>query len=110
MTDTIVSVFEKLPPHLRKTFTLDNGAEFSDWQGIEERLPDSTVYYCNPRSPWQKGAVERMNGYIRQFFPRKKILPEVTDEYVMEVQNLLNNRPRKSLDWETPAYRFLCCT
>ncbi len=110
MTDSIVAAFEKLPLSLRKTLTVDNGAEFSDWQSIENRLPGTTVYYCNPHSPWQKGAVEKMNGLIRQFFPRKKILPEVTEGYVLEVQNLLNGRPRKSLDWESPAYRFFCCT
>lgn len=107
MTDAIVAAFEKLPLHLRKTLTVDNGAEFSDWRGIEARLPGTTVYYCNPHSPWQKGAVEKMNGLIRQFFPRKTILPEVTDTYVLEVQNLLNNRPRKSLNWATPAMFFV---
>lgn len=107
MADAIVAAFEKFPLHLRKTLTVDNGAEFSDWQGIEARLPGTTVYYCNPHSPWQKGAVEKMNGLIRQYFPRKKILPEVTDAFVLEVEILLNSRPRKSLDWATPAHCFL---
>ncbi len=106
MTKAIIEAFEKFPLKYRKTLTVDNGMEFSDWRSIESALPGTTVYYCTPYSPWQRGTNENTNGLIRQFFPRKKLLPPVTDEYVSYVQNLLNNRPRKCLYWKSPARCF----
>ncbi len=83
--------------------------EFSNWKEIEKRLAGTKVYYCAPYSPWQRGTNENTNGLIRQFFPRKKILPPITDEYVFYVQQLLNNRPRKCLNWKSPN-KIFCCT
>ncbi len=109
MAQTIIAALKDLPLSKRRTITVDNGMEFSDWKTIEAGLPGTKVYYCDPRSPWQRGLNENTNGLIRQFFPRKKLLPPITDEYVAIIQNLLNNRPRKSLNWKSPNQVF-CCT
>ena len=109
MSEVIIEAFKDMPLAYRKTLTVDNGMEFSDWRKIEERLPGTKVYYCDPYSPWQRGTNENTNGLIRQFFPRKKILPPVTDDLVLFVQNILNCRPRKCLNWISPNLCF-CCT
>lgn len=108
MTEIIISIFKPMPLEHRLTLTLDNGMEFSDWQKIEAALPGTKVYYCDPYSPWQRGTNENTNGLIRQFFPRKTLLPPITDDFVAYVQWLLNNRPRKSLNWLDPN-SFFCC-
>lgn len=109
MNKAIIQTFEQIPAEYRLTLTVDNGMEFSDWQTIEAALPGTTVYYCNPYSPWQRGTNENTNGLIRQFLPRKKILLGVTDEDIQCIQYLLNIRPRKCLNWCSPKQLF-CCT
>ncbi len=107
MTDAISKAFKDMPAKYRKSFTVDNGMEFSDWKTIEQNLHGTKVYYCDPYSPWQRGTNENTNGLIRQFFPRKKLLPPATDEYVAFVQSIINIRPRKCLNWNSPANLFL---
>ena len=105
MGDVIINAFKSLPPKMRKTFTVDRGLEFTDWQRVEKEL-NVKVYFCDPYSPFQRGTNENTNGLIRQFFPRRTILPEVTDELVESVQTLINNRPRKCLNWISPSLHF----
>ncbi len=109
MNKAIIDAFKQIPVEYRLTLTVDNGMEFSDWQTIEAALPGTTVYYCDPYSPWQRGTNENTNGLIRQFLPRKKILLNVTDKYIQRIQYLLNIRPRKCLNWQSPLQLF-CCT
>lgn len=109
MTDVIIKAFKQIPVAYRLSLTVDNGMEFSNWEAIEAALPGTKVYYCDPYSPWQRGSNENTNGLIRQFLPRKKILLDVTDEDVKHIQHLLNIRPRKCLNWNSPAQLF-CCT
>ncbi len=109
MTDVIIKAFKQIPAAYRLSLTVDNGMEFSNWEAIEAALPGTKVYYCDPYSPWQRGCNENTNGLIRQFLPRKKILLHVTDEDVKYIQHLLNIRPRKCLNWNSPAQLF-CCT
>jgi len=106
MSDAIITAMSCIPPKLRKTFTVDRGLEFTDWQRLESEL-NVKVYFCDPYSPHQRGTNENTNGLIRQFFPRKTILPEITDEAISKVENLLNNRPRKCLGWNTPYQKIL---
>jgi IS30 family transposase len=108
MGDVIINVFSSVPSKFRKTFTVDRGLEFTDWRRVEKELKVK-VYFCDPYSPHQRGTNENTNGLIRQFFPRRTILPEVTDEVVAQVETLINNRPRKCLQWQSP-YQNLCCT
>ena len=101
MADTIIAAMKTLPKRARKTLTVDRGAEFADWWRIETEL-GVKVYFADPGKPYQRGTNENTNGLLRQFFPRRKILPPITDSYVREVQNLINNRPRKILEWRSP--------
>jgi IS30 family transposase len=102
MSDTIIEVFSSIPPNLRKTLTVDRGLEFTDWKRVEREL-NVKVFFCDPYSPCQRGTNENTNGLIRQFFPRRTILPPVTDDLVANVQALINLRPRKCLLWRSPA-------
>ena len=102
MSHAIIDAFKTIPAKYRKTFTVDRGLEFTDWQRVEKEL-GVKVYFCDPYSPHQRGTNENTNGLIRQFFPRRTLLPHVTDDFVQHVQHLINFRPRKSLNWSTPA-------
>ncbi len=64
------------------------------------------VYFCDPRSPWQRGSNENTNGLLRQYFPRRQSLAGVTQEQLDEVADKLNRRPRKTLGFRTPAEKL----
>lgn len=106
MTEAIIKELGKLPMGSVKTLTVDRGLEFTGWKAVESALK-TKVYFCDPYSPHQRGTNENTNGLIRQFFPRRKILPPVTQEGIKEVQKLINHRPRKILDYTTPYQNFL---
>ena len=105
MCDAIIAAMRSIPPKFRKSLTVDRGLEFTDWLRIESTL-GVKVYFCDPYSPHQRGTNENTNGLIRQFFPRRTLLPVITDEYVSLVQDLINNRPRKCLHWRSPSQIF----
>jgi IS30 family transposase len=94
-----------LPAQLRRSLTWDQGSEmsahrrFSVESGVE-------VYFCDPRSPWQRGSNENTNGLLRQYFPKRKSLAGVGQERLDEVAEKLNGRPRKTLGFATPAERL----
>ena len=93
------------------SITLDNGSEFSRFLEIEEEL-NTKVYFCDPHSPWQRGLNENTNDILRFFFPKGTNFLEVSEEEIDSVVNLINNRPRKCLDFLSPI-EFLskkCCT
>jgi len=105
MGDLLINTFASIPKRYRKSFTVDRGLEFTDWKRIEREL-GVKVYFCDPYSPHQRGTNENTNGLIRQFFPKRTILPSVTDELVRDVQSFINNRPRKCLNWKSPPLHF----
>lgn len=87
------------------TLTADNGKEFAKHQEVSEAL-DAGFYFAKPYHSWERGLNEHTNGLVRQYFPKSKRFDEISDEEVMIVEILLNNRPRKVLDFVTPIEVF----
>src|SRR3974390_2010064 len=111
-TQTIISALIKqakmLPTELYKSLTWDRGKELAD----HRRLTLATnidVYFCDPQSPWQRGSNENTNGLLRQYFPKGADLSVYSQAHLNRVARQLNQRPRKTLRFETPAERFNAC-
>jgi IS30 family transposase len=100
--DAIANQITTLPEQLRRSLTWDQGAEMTQHAQltIDSGLP---VYFCDPQSPWQRGTNENTNGLLRQYFPKGTDLARHTAEDLAAVAATLNSRPRKTLDWRTPA-------
>jgi IS30 family transposase len=100
--DAIASCIVTLPKQLCRSLTWDQGAEMAQHVQlrIETGLP---VYFCDPRSPWQRGTNENTNGLLRQYFPKGTDLSRHARDELDAVAAALNGRPRKSLGWKTPA-------
>jgi len=101
MTNAVIFRLGGLPAEARQTITLDNGSENTEHLGITKVLGTKT-YFCAPFHSWEKGSVENMAGLVRRFFPKKTDFALITDEQIESVELLLNNRPRKSLNYATP--------
>jgi len=91
-----------LPAQLRRSLTWDQGKEMSEHRrfSVESGVE---VYFCDPQSPWQRGSNENTNGLLRQYFPRGESLAGINQDDLDEVANKLNGRPRKTLEFHTPA-------
>ena len=100
--DTRVVIEELLHGLPIKSISLENGSEFSEFRKLEEHL-HTLVYFAEPHKPWQRGTNENTNDIVRFFFPKGFDFRTVTDEDVRLVEDLINNRPRMSLGWKTPA-------
>jgi IS30 family transposase len=87
------------------TMTVDNGREFAGHEKITSKL-GVDVYFAHPYHSWERGLCENTNGLIRQYFPKKTDFLEISDKEVLQVQHLLNNRPRKTLGYFTPNEVF----
>ena len=96
-----------LLPHKETTYTItsDNGLEFANHKDIAKIL-DCDYYFCHPYSSWERGLNEYTNGLIRQYFPKGSSFTDITPERIQEVEDKLNHRPRKTLDWKTPYEVF----
>ena len=92
----------KLPRELRRSLTWDRGKEMADHKSFTIAT-DVQVYFCDPRSPWQRGSNENTNGLLRQYFPRGTDLSQFSQAYLNKIALRLNQRPRKTLGFETPA-------
>jgi len=95
----------RLPASKRKTLTVDNGREFSRHKQIG-RVLGWSVYFAHPYSSWERGTVENTNGLLRQYIPKKLDLSQLTDWQLASYVLALNNRPRKCLNYRTPAEVF----
>ncbi|WP_346623922.1 IS30 family transposase [Blastococcus montanus] len=100
--DQIVATIGTLPAFLRRSLTWDQGLEMRRHTEII-LAADLPVYFCDPRSPWQRGTNENTNGLLRQYFPKGTDLSVHDPEALTFVANELNGRPRKTLGWDTPA-------
>jgi IS30 family transposase len=111
-TETVINALikhaHKLPRELYKSLTWDRGKEMADHQRFSLDT-DIKVYFCDPKSPWQRGSNENTNGLLRQYFPKGMDLSNIHQNRLNAVARQLNERPRKTLNFRTPAERFNEC-
>lgn len=89
------------PPIMCQSITYDNGTENAAFKEVETNL-NVKSYFCQPYHSWEKGSVEQVNGLIRRFYPKKTNFEYVTQHQLSKIEDLLNNRPRKCLEYKTP--------
>lgn len=111
-TETVINALidnaRRLPQELYKSLTWDRGKEMAAHKRFT-LATDVQVYFCDPQNPWQRGSNENTNGLLRQYFPKGLDLSGYAQEKLDEVARRLNERPRKTLDYHTPAQRFEQC-
>jgi IS30 family transposase len=111
-TETVINALVKqarsLPKELYRSLTWDRGSEMADHQRFT-LATDINVYSCDPQSPWQRGSNENTNRLLRQYFPKGTDLSVHSQAKLSAVARQLNERPRKTLEFETPAERFNAC-
>ncbi len=96
---------KKMPTELRLSITYDQGKEMSNHK-LFTKHTQMKVYFCHPGSPWERGTCENTNMLIRDFFPKKTDFNDISRKELKRVQKLLNERPRKTLGWKTPAEKI----
>ena len=111
-SETVVSALidqaKKMPTQLYKSLTWDRGLEMADHKRFT-LATDIAVYFCDPQSPWQRGSNENTNGLLRRYFPKGTDLSLHSQQDLDQAARRLNERPRKTLEFETPAKRFNAC-
>jgi IS30 family transposase len=111
-TETVINALIKqahsLPKELYKSLIWDRGTEMADHRRFT-LATDIDVYFCDPHSPWQRGSNENTNRLLRQYFPKGTDLSVHSQAKLNAVARQLNERPRKTLEYETPAERINAC-
>ena len=107
----LTRLMESLPPALRRSVTYDNGPENAEHRVLNEDL-GLCSYFCEPYHSWEKGTVENTNGLIRRFIPKGTPLASLPDGWIVQIEDWLNDRPRKVLNFRTPreVFKAVCCT
>jgi IS30 family transposase len=105
VSEALAKTVQRLPARLRRSLTWDQGPEMA---GHVRFTIDTglAVYFCDPRSPWQRGSNENTNGLLRQYFPKGRSLAGMTQGELDRVADQLNGRPRQTLGWRSPAQRL----
>lgn len=106
--DALIKHAHKLPRELYKSLTWDRGKEMADHRRFT-LATDIQVYFCDPQHPWQRGSNENTNGLLRQYFPKGTDVSVYSQAKLDAVARRLNERPRQTLNFETPAERFQQC-
>ena len=106
--DALIKQAHKLPRELYKSLTWDRGTEMADHKRFS-LATDVKVYFCDPQQPWQRGSNENTNGLLRQYFPKGMDLSDIPQSKLNAIARRLNERPRQTLGFETPAERFGQC-
>lgn len=105
LTHAQCAAFASFPPSLLRSFTVDNGNEFFDYQNVERQL-GTREFFADPGCPGQRGLNENTNGLLRQYFPKKFDFSAISNQEFQAVIQALNNRPRKRLGFRSPAECF----
>ena len=105
MSKNINYRLSRLPVKFRKSITYDNGTENAEHEKIN-RVLNIKSFFCNPYHSWEKGTVENTNGLIRYYLPKKTDFSIISEAVIKEIENRLNNRPRKCLNFKTPSEVF----
>jgi IS30 family transposase len=103
--NALIKNARQLPQELYKSLTWDRGSEMVDHKRFT-LATDIKVYFCDPQNPWQRGTNENTNGLLRQYFPKGTDISDYSQAHLNAVARRLNTRPRKTLNYETPAERF----
>lgn len=108
VVSAMIKQAKKLPSELYKSLTLDRGSEFANHPRLKVEA-NVDVYFCDPNCPWQRGSNENTNRLLRQYFPKGMDISLHSQAKLNAVARQLNERPRKTLAYETPAERFKAC-
>ena len=100
--DSFIRQMRRLPAAVRKSMTYDRGSEMACHPELARRLKID-IWFCDPHAPWPRGSNENTNGLLRQFMPKGTDLSDASQTWLNDIANLMNNRPRKTLGWRTPA-------
>jgi IS30 family transposase len=104
-----VDGLDRVPVHLRKSITFDQGTEWAKWCEIADGF-DMDVWFCEPHSPWQRGQIENLNRQFRWWFPRGTKLGSVEPAYVDHVASIINGQRRRGLDYKSPTELYAAAT